>query len=55
MLKAAFALLVLVGLSAIAMAAPMNGLNLANGLNPANGVDLGGLSLDGVILPETTE
>lgn len=32
-----------------------NGMNLSNGINLSNGAELGGLSLDGVILPETAE
>lgn len=36
------------------VAAGMNGNNLANG-RELNGADFGGLSLEGVILPETTE
>ena len=32
-----------------------NGMVLQNGANFANGADLGGLSLEGVILPESAE
>jgi hypothetical protein len=62
MRKILFVALTIAGISSTilpgqAFASAVNGINLANGIRVANGVDingtdLGGLSLEGVILPE---